>query len=131
MTPIPHAPQRLRPPADLPAAETEIFISVVGGVDQQNFRPSDLPLLVEYCTAAVQAREAAAQLRREGSTIGRHINPLIAVQEKSVRAMAMLATKLRLSPQSRARVKLKPVAAPLSYYDAARLTQAEDDDASH
>jgi P27 family predicted phage terminase small subunit len=131
MTVIPHAPQRLKPPGDLSDAEKEVFVALVGGVDQQNFRPSDRPLLVEYCTAVVQAREAASHLRKQGPVLGGRVSPWLITQEKSVRAMLMLATRLRLSPQSRARVKLKPVP-PLSYYDEMKLKRSEgEDDAAH
>jgi P27 family predicted phage terminase small subunit len=126
MTGIPHAPQRLRPPADLTEAEKEIFVQLVGSLDQKHFAPSDMPLLVEYCVAIAQAREAARYLREEGRVVGRHVSPWLIVQEKSCRAMLALATRLRISPQSRARTKVKP-GPPLSYYD--RLEMLERDDA--
>jgi P27 family predicted phage terminase small subunit len=131
MTAIPHAPQRPRPPPDLSDAEREIWAQLVGSLDLNHFAPSDLPLLVEYCTAVAQAREAARHLREEGPVVGARVSPWVPYQEKSVRAVLALATRLRLSPQSRARVKVKPEP-KLSYYEEMRLKRSEaDDDAAH
>jgi hypothetical protein len=48
------------------------------------------------------AELAAAQLRISGAVIDGRASPWLVAQEKSVRALVALATKLRLSPQSRA-----------------------------
>ena len=131
MTAIPHAPQRLRPPAGLSGLEREIFAQVVGSLPITHFLPSDLQLVVEYATACALARDASRHLIEEGAVINNRVSPWLIVQEKSTRAMAALATKLRLSPQSRARTKVK-AAPPLSYFERQRLQQLEDvDDAAH
>jgi hypothetical protein len=62
---------------------------LVGACDQAHFRSSDLPLLASYVQASVIARDAA----RDASKI--------MLWERAVRMQATLATRLRLSPQSR------------------------------
>jgi P27 family predicted phage terminase small subunit len=127
MTAIPLSPQRLKPPPDLSGPEKEIFVAVVGALSKDHFIPSDLPLIIEYCTAVAQCREAAHRLLEEGPVTGRHVSPWLVVQEKSTRTMLALATRLRLSPQSRARTKVVPTA-PISYYDKMRMLERDDAD---
>jgi hypothetical protein len=61
----------------------------VDACDASHFRESDLPLLISYIQATLISRGAA------------HDPDRIALWEKATRMQATLATRLRLSPQSR------------------------------
>jgi hypothetical protein len=82
-------PTRLTAPSSLTIAEQTLFNELTGACDSSHFRKSDIPLLVSFVQATLIA-EAAAQ---DPETI--------AIWEKSTRLQATLATRLRLSPQSR------------------------------
>ena len=82
-------PDRLSPPPHLNKAERNLFSEIVGAVDAQHFVEGDLPLLCSYVTATLIARKAS------------HDVSMINVWEKAARMQATLATRLRLSPQSR------------------------------
>jgi hypothetical protein len=82
-------PQKLTPPADLQEAERAMFVELIDACDARHFRLSDLPLLTSYIQATLLARGTARDPNN------------IAVWEKAVRVQASLATRLRLSPQSR------------------------------
>lgn len=92
---------RLIPPPTLRAPVRAVFEALVGAVDARHFTRSDLPLLVEYATACVLAREADEAMAREGVVVAGRASPWLVVQEKSHRAMASLSLRLRLAPQSR------------------------------
>jgi phage terminase small subunit len=118
-------PQRLSPPEDLAPAEKRIFVDIVGSIEPKHFTPSDMPLLVSYCVAINQEREANHHLRTEGHVIAGKPSPWIVVQEKAHRMMAALSMRLRLAPQSRARTKIKPD--QVSAYDRIAALEGEDD----
>jgi len=95
------SPPKLRAPARLSEREAEIFRCLVGSCDPRHFTAADEPLLCRYAEAIAMAEDAADHLRAEGAVIMGKASPWITVQEKMVRAIAALAPKLRLSPQSR------------------------------
>ena len=82
-------PSRLNPPSYLSAGERALFDELVAACDTAHFRESDLPLLASYVQATLIARDAARDPDK------------IMLWEKAVRMQATLATRLRLSPQSR------------------------------
>ena len=82
-------PPRLRPPPHLNDDERSLFDELVGACDSRHFVESDLPLLASYVQATLIARDAA------------HAPSKVLLWEKAVRMQATLATRLRLSPQSR------------------------------
>ena len=86
-------PLRLDPPADLSDAERNVFVEVTNACGSRHFVASDLPLLVSFAQTTVIARGAATSAASDLQAL--------AVWEKAVRLQAMLATRLRLSPQSR------------------------------
>jgi len=92
---------RLKPPATLSPRAAEIFKRLVRSVDADHFRSVDMPLLAQYCVACAQADEASEKLAAEGAVIDGKASPWLAVQEKSMRAAAVLSTKLRCAPISR------------------------------
>jgi hypothetical protein len=82
-------PPRLQPPPHLNDDERSLFDELVGACDPRHFVESDLPLLASYVQATLIARDAARAPSK------------IVLWEKAVRMQATLATRLRLSPQSR------------------------------
>jgi hypothetical protein len=103
---------RLSPPDGLSAAEREVFLTAVQSCDPSHFSPADAPMLAAYSRAAVLSMNPAN----------------FAEWEKSTRALAVLATKLRLTPHSRidARAAGRKVNnGPVSFYETMEM---EDDD---
>jgi hypothetical protein len=101
------SPSRLQPPASLRKAERTVFVQVINACSPHHFSESDLPLLISYAQATVLAHSLA---HRAGE---------IAAWERATRVQMALATKLRLTPQTRTDRKLaylQPSNAP-SYYD--------------
>lgn len=82
-------PSRLTAPTSLTTDERSAFTELVECCAPEHFRESDTPLLISYVQATVIARGAAHDPKRA------------ALWERAVRMQAMLATRLRLSPQSR------------------------------
>jgi hypothetical protein len=80
---------RLQAPTYMNAGERKLFKELLASVATKAFVDSDLPLLTSFVQATLLARKTAR-------------NPkLVGTWEKAVRAQAMLATRLRISPQSR------------------------------
>jgi phage terminase small subunit len=113
------ASNRLRPPDDLPADVVAVFRRIVASTDPRHFVPADLDLLVRYCKAIADAALADRMLATDGYVIDGKPSAWIAIQREANRAIAVLATRLRLSPQSRVDPKTTgarmPHAAPSVY----------------
>jgi hypothetical protein len=86
---VSRAPSRLTAPSSLNAKERAQFEALIDASDPKHFRKSDIPLLVSLAQAALLSHK----LGRDPDRIGEW--------EKVTRVQAMLATKLRLTPQSR------------------------------
>jgi hypothetical protein len=82
-------PLPLKPPAGLNRAEQSLFAQVISACSPLHFVESDLPLLVSFVQSTLMVRRAVRDPAK------------VAVWEKAVRVQAMLATRLRLSPQAR------------------------------
>ena len=83
------SPPRLTAPAGLKSAERNLFEELVNAVAARHFQPADTSLIVSYVQATLLAHSTAG-------------NPdQVAVWEKAARLQMALATKLRLTPQSR------------------------------
>jgi hypothetical protein len=109
-------PPRLTPPPNLTTAQRRMFIDLVARCPAKQFAPGDVELLALYVCACVLAQSA---VRKAGKDLR-----ALTVWEKSTRAAAMLATRLRLSPQSRTDPKVitrGQMAHPPSVYDIMRL----------
>lgn len=97
-----------------------IWKSLVADLPANHFRPSDYPLLRAYCEAEALHFEASQKIGQEGAviersalvkgrgealpevvTVGVKTNPWVAIQTTTAHTMAQLATKLRLSTNSR------------------------------
>jgi hypothetical protein len=77
----------ITPPACLTELERALFIELVDGAE--HLRPTDGPLLTAYVQAAVTSHQSAHDPLR------------VDTWERATRLAAMLATKLRLTAQSR------------------------------
>ena len=100
-------PSRLAPPDDLDIDVREIWIQLVGANRPQHFKPSDGPLLRQYCEQIVLAERAAHEMQAAGGPVlpdGR-MSPWFGVQQRAVRTMGVLANRLRLAPSARGGAK--------------------------
>jgi phage terminase small subunit len=119
----------LRPPPNLPQAERDLFASLVAANPPSHFKLSDMPLLTQYCAAAILNDQAAQELRVAPVIGGLKPSPWLAVFEKTNRAVVALSMRLRLSPQARspnhppgARKEPRP-----SAYEIMRRAAADDE----
>jgi len=124
-------PTRPRPPDSLNDRERRLFLDLINATAPTHFRSSDLPLLLQYVQLSVLAADASAAISTEGAVLDDGLlNPFLAVQTRAVRLMALLATRLRLSPQSRlTQRQASRQTSPMSYYERERGRQGDDDDA--
>ena len=92
----------LQPPEGLTEEQAEVWRSVVGARSADFFSADQAPLLEEYCRVVVMCRLLAAQV--EAAIAGGDAGELKAVldmRDKESRRMTSIATKLRLTNQSR------------------------------
>jgi hypothetical protein len=80
----------IEPPEFLTPKEAKLFREVVASVSPKHFVPSDAHLLATFVQVTLTGREAIKGLP---DTIG--------IWDRCVKTQAILATKLRLAPQSR------------------------------
>jgi len=95
--------ERQRAPHDLNDEETEVWTEVVSSEAADWFTVATRPLLAQYCRHVVQSRRVAELLERALSDKNleiRDYNQLLKMQDRESRAISMLATKMRVSPQS-------------------------------
>jgi hypothetical protein len=92
------AVERAKPPHDLTDEEIVEWVRVVDAEPADHFTPSTLPLLTQYCRHIVSARQAR-EWRERAENIA-DLDKCLAMQDRESRALAMLATKMRLSQQS-------------------------------
>ena len=93
-------PTPLRPPGGLSPSARLIWNQLTESVPASHFRPGDVPLLRSYCESSALADRAAAALAKAPAPNGRP-SPWLLLWEKSTRAQASLAIRLRLCPSSR------------------------------
>src|SRR5262245_13667312 len=82
-------PSKLEPPSYLTAPEIELFEELVAACAADHFRQSDLPMLASFVQATLLARSAGRD------------PAMVAEFDRLARLQATLATKLRLTVQSR------------------------------
>lgn len=83
------SPPPLEPPKYLNAAERELFRDLIASISTRAFVPSDMSLIVSFVQATLLSRKTASDPEQ------------IATWSQAVKMQAVLATKLRLAPQSR------------------------------
>jgi hypothetical protein len=119
---------RLRPPASLQGPERQAFLDVVLSCPAAQFRPADLPLLCRWAELCVLCESAMAEMTAGGMvTADGNVSSWFSIYERSTKALAGLALRLRLGPQSRAFKAPKKEAGPASFYDRMTLLEGDDD----
>ena len=99
--------RRIPPPADLTEYQAQLWMSITATKPADWFQADCLPLLSAYCkhisTAAVidQQIDAVEPEQITDLKFLRQYQKLLDMREKQTRAIASLATKMRLTPQSR------------------------------
>jgi hypothetical protein len=91
-------------PPELVGEEAEEFVRIVNVMPAGWFEPASVPLLVQYCRHTVQARRIAEVLERvvgQSETQMPFYAELLKQQRAETHALVSVATKLRLTPQSR------------------------------
>lgn len=101
---------RQRAPHDLIDEECEVWAAVVNNEPADWFSPSTVPLLAQYCRHVVQSRRIAELIEQATGHIDRKTRQptltvedydrLLKMQERESRAIASLATKMRIAQQS-------------------------------
>ena len=92
---------RLRPADDMSADAAAAFRHITASTAPGHFVEADRDLLHRYCQAIADARQADRELASGGFVVGGKPSAWLQVQREANKAIATLATRLRLSPQSR------------------------------
>jgi hypothetical protein len=93
---LPPRPERLRPPETLSEGARLEFLRIVCAERAEHFKPSDLPLVIQYAEACALAKKAVDALQRDLP------GPRwLALWQAATKVMQGLSMRLRLSPQSR------------------------------
>ena len=92
----------LQPPAGLTEEQAQVWRETVNARSADFFGPDQVPLLEEYCRVVVMCRLLAVQIEAAiaGGDAG-VLKALLDMRDKESRRMASLATKLRITNQSR------------------------------
>jgi hypothetical protein len=97
--------RRLPPPAELTEEQAETWRAIVNAHPAGWITAGSAPVLAQLCRHVTAARRVAAWIARleadDGEFDGDLWLRLLARQEAEGRALAALATKLRLTPQAR------------------------------
>jgi phage terminase small subunit len=121
---------RIEPPNNLTKTQLQLFRYIVASHEPRHFARSDGPLLGRYCKNIDLANVASGHLERDGAVNDKgKVSPWLVVAEKADRALAALATKLRLCPSTRIGPRDAHQRAnnrPLSYYEEQALLKRED-----
>jgi hypothetical protein len=94
---------RQRPPHELTDEQTEVWAAVVNSQPADWFTPATVPLLSQYCRHVITARHVAEMIERavaDKNFLRDEYDKLLKMQERESRAIATLATKMRVSQQS-------------------------------
>lgn len=95
--------ERQRPPHDLTDEEVEVWAAVVATEPADWFSRSNTPLLAQYCRHVIHARRVAELIERatgDPQLLIEDYDRLLKMQERESRAIATLATKMRVSQQA-------------------------------
>lgn len=97
------AGSRIEPPKGMPKAQRELWSEVVGSKPADWFGPDNAPLLAEYVRAVDMANKLEAQIEAlmAGSCEPADLKDLLNMRDKESRRVTSLATKMRLSQQSK------------------------------
>ena len=98
------ATQRPKAPADLTKEQTEVWREIINEMPADWFGPETAPMLSQYCRHIDAARKVAlliGQAEKGEQFAVEDYARLLKMQETESRAIASLATKMRLSQQSK------------------------------
>jgi len=92
----------LQPPEGMTADQLQIWRETVSARSADYFGPDAVPMLEEYCRVVVMCRTLATMIEgvMDGGETG-EFKSLLDMRDKESKRMASLATKLRLTNQSR------------------------------
>jgi hypothetical protein len=93
--------ERVSPPERLAPSEAAIWREIVSSKPADWFGSDNLPLLEHYCTMVAESQRVASQLRLVSPECLDDYERLISLQTKIGGQLASLATKMRLTQQSR------------------------------
>ena len=88
-----------KPVAGLDDQAVAIWNATVGCWPADHFKPSDFPLLAEYCRALVCAEELNHDLAKARTVY--EMKAVLDLRDREVRRAAALSRTLRIAPQSR------------------------------
>ena len=92
---------RLQPGSDMPADAAVVFRHITASTAPGHFVEADRDLLHRYCQAVADARQSDRELVANGFVVDGKPSSWLQIQAQANKAIATLATRLRLSPQSR------------------------------
>lgn len=95
------AVDRVRAPKDLTATQRTIFQALVGSKPADWFIATDVPMLVELCRHMARADDIERLLRELAPQDVDGLDKLGRMADRETQRIAMLMTRLRLTPQSR------------------------------
>ena len=110
--------ERPSPPSSLSERESDVWRRVINSLPADYFNAAELYLLMAYCHQWAIYERVSAQLKLaedagtdgEGEVDGRLLSVLCEQQDRALKAFTMLATKMRLTQQSRYETKSAAVA---------------------
>ena len=92
--------QRLAPPEDMIPQEAQLWSDVVDAKPADWFQPDTVPLLTEYCRAKVMCDRLRLQIE-VAIAEGEVPKDLMKLRDMEAKRLMSIATKLRLTQQSR------------------------------
>jgi P27 family predicted phage terminase small subunit len=91
----------MEPPESVSEAAAVVWREVVATKPAEWFQADTAPVLEAYCNTIVEYRRVAEALAATGPSDLSTYRPLVDMAEKLGRAITSMATKMRLTPQSR------------------------------
>jgi hypothetical protein len=92
---------RISPRSEAPAEVRALFAEIVASCPPTHWRPSDTYLVESLAQAILTERAAYQNIALESAVVGARVSQWISVAATSCKQIALLSTKLRLTPQSR------------------------------
>jgi len=95
-------PQRMAPPQDLTESQAALWREIVAGKPVDWFAADNAPLLVEYVRAVDMGNRLALEIEATlAGTADHSLKDLLNMRDKEAKRATSIATKLRLTQQSR------------------------------
>ena len=95
-------PQRMEPPQDFTQAQADIWRGIVAGKPVDWFAADNAPLLAEYVRAVDMGNRLALEIEATlAGTADHSLKDLLRMRDAEAKRATSIATKLRLTQQSR------------------------------